>query len=581
MIDIKKFIDISKLYTEVVITEADIDWDEKDGPSKNNPLTILDPQPRGYGMDQGKIIIKRDDTYYQVDVSRERNRLMSDQKAYLGSSLPGYEYDPKNPQAPRNKNADAVFFPVQDVETAPSVDDSNEPSVSTQSDNTNDVDLNPRPTENADGDDPYGIINARQAVEAGQTFRQSDLDRGLAELKADQDAWDKENSNDSPASDDTSNTPKITAEIQAELEKRGLDKGIIGEPLTPEDIAALKQPAPSAGTTTAEPEVTGSGRGDGNAEVDRRRRDRNADDEEKVMSQPVNQIRPDLKRYIELLDKLDSDRNTIISGDPRRDRVVASYDFRDLITLVESKLLNEQLTQDEMEELKALHTKMQGYIGIDLELDDKIVPQLNRYLKLTNDKEPADTSREFDQTVDALDATDLKDGDKVTIDGKDADVKGSGDTQYFVHSGTETPIDKPKPPGPDDGTRGGQEPNRKPADTPPAAPAAQDELDATDQAQTGTEPKVQPKSMLGSKLDTTTPNLMKAYNKGGKKPMSAIKNMQTALSRLGFDPNGLDGKYGPGTFKAVQAFQKANNLTVDGQAGPTTMKQLQAKLNKK
>tara|TARA_R110000822_G_scaffold71171_3_gene171696 strand:+ start:3527 stop:5101 length:1575 start_codon:yes stop_codon:yes gene_type:complete len=524
MIDIKKFIDISKLYTEVVITEADIDWNEKDGPSKNNPLTILDPQPRGYGMDQGKIIIKRGDTYYQVDVSRERNRLMSDQKAYLGSSLPGYEYDPKNPQAPRNKNADAVYFPVQDVETAPSVDDNNLSKI-----------------------DPLKLANPKV----------DDTGKPL------------------PPGQDQS--PEDGAEASGNVEPRpGLN--MFGG-----DINQRRWDKKYGDTHNTDGTLKNVGRGDGNAEVDRRRRDRNADDEEKVMSQPVNQIRPDLKRYIELLDKLDSDRNTIISGDPRRDQVVASYDFRDLITLVESKLLNEQLTQDEMEELKALHTKMQGYIGIDLELDDKIVPQLNRYLKLTNDKEPADTSREFDQTVDALDATDLKDGDKVTIDGKDADVKGSGGAQYFVHSGTETPIDKPKPPGPDDGTRGGQEPNRKPADTPPAdtPPAAQDELDATDQAQTGTEPKVQPKSMLGSKLDTTTPNLMKAYNKGGKKPMSAIKNMQTALSRLGFDPNGLDGKYGPGTFKAVQAFQKANNLNVDGQAGPTTMKQLQAKLNKK
>ena len=71
--------------------------------------------------------------------------------------------------------------------------------------------------------------------------------------------------------------------------------------------------------------------------------------------------------------------------------------------------------------------------------------------------------------------------------------------------------------------------------------------------------------------DLTTPNIMKAYNDGGKQAMPTIKNMQTALSRLGFDPNGLDGKYGNGTFKAVQEFQKANGLAVDGQAGPSTM----------
>ena len=73
---------------------------------------------------------------------------------------------------------------------------------------------------------------------------------------------------------------------------------------------------------------------------------------------------------------------------------------------------------------------------------------------------------------------------------------------------------------------------------------------------------------------------MKAYNDGGKQAMPTIRNMQTALSRLGFDPNGIDGKYGNGTFKAVQAFQKANGLAVDGQAGPDTMKSMKAILDK-
>ena len=63
-------------------------------------------------------------------------------------------------------------------------------------------------------------------------------------------------------------------------------------------------------------------------------------------------------------------------------------------------------------------------------------------------------------------------------------------------------------------------------------------------------------SLLGRKLDLKTPNLMKAYNDGGKKAMPAIKNLQTALSRLGHDPNGLDGKYGKGTYAAVQHSKK-------------------------
>ena len=87
-------------------------------------------------------------------------------------------------------------------------------------------------------------------------------------------------------------------------------------------------------------------------------------------------------------------------------------------------------------------------------------------------------------------------------------------------------------------------------------------------------------------VSATTPekqynaNLMKAYNDGGKKAMPEIKDMQQKLKDLGFDPKGVDGKYGNGTYAAVQAFQKANNLTVDGQAGPNTLKAIDAAAGK-
>ena len=51
-------------------------------------------------------------------------------------------------------------------------------------------------------------------------------------------------------------------------------------------------------------------------------------------------------------------------------------------------------------------------------------------------------------------------------------------------------------------------------------------------------------SNLAGKLDVKTANLMKAYNDGGKQAMPAIKDLQTALGRLGHNPNGIDGKYG-------------------------------------
>jgi hypothetical protein len=77
-----------------------------------------------------------------------------------------------------------------------------------------------------------------------------------------------------------------------------------------------------------------------------------------------------------------------------------------------------------------------------------------------------------------------------------------------------------------------------------------------------------------AKAPAVSANLMKDYNAGGKKPMPAIKDLQTKLAAAGHDPNGIDGKYGPGTFKAVKEFQVAKGLKADGQAGPETIKAL-------
>ena len=54
-----------------------------------------------------------------------------------------------------------------------------------------------------------------------------------------------------------------------------------------------------------------------------------------------------------------------------------------------------------------------------------------------------------------------------------------------------------------------------------------------------------------------------------------VQTLQQRLSDLGFDPNGVDGTFGPGTEAAVRAFQAANNLTVDGRVGPNTLAALQ------
>ena len=229
----------------------------------------------------------------------------------------------------------------------------------------------------------------------------------------------------------------------------------------------------------------------------------------------------------------------------------------------------------------------------------------------TNTDAATEPNTTFDSINDAMKADNLKAGDIITIDGKEAEVGETDDgQQFFVHPGSDISIDKPKPPAPqgelsatdtaqtataataagddevgDDGMTdverqagAGQDPTGGVGGADAAAKAAQGQ-DNNPNAADGGGAAPSNGSLLGRKLDLKTPNLMKAFNDGGKKAMPAIRNMQTALSRLGFDPNGIDGKYGNGTFKAVQAFQKANGLAVDGQSGPETMKSMKASLD--
>lgn len=55
-----------------------------------------------------------------------------------------------------------------------------------------------------------------------------------------------------------------------------------------------------------------------------------------------------------------------------------------------------------------------------------------------------------------------------------------------------------------------------------------------------------------------------------------VTNLQQSLKNLGFDPKGVDGKFGPGTKNALIAFQKSKGLTADGIAGPATFAALQS-----
>lgn len=61
------------------------------------------------------------------------------------------------------------------------------------------------------------------------------------------------------------------------------------------------------------------------------------------------------------------------------------------------------------------------------------------------------------------------------------------------------------------------------------------------------------------------------------KPMmisSNVGKIQKALQNAGFNPNGIDNIFGLDTLKAIEAFQQANNLVVDGEVGKDTAEAL-------
>ena len=53
---------------------------------------------------------------------------------------------------------------------------------------------------------------------------------------------------------------------------------------------------------------------------------------------------------------------------------------------------------------------------------------------------------------------------------------------------------------------------------------------------------------------------------------STVRQIQTKLKSWGYYTGSVDGVYGSATEKAVRAFQQKNGLTVDGKAGPQTLK---------
>ncbi len=57
------------------------------------------------------------------------------------------------------------------------------------------------------------------------------------------------------------------------------------------------------------------------------------------------------------------------------------------------------------------------------------------------------------------------------------------------------------------------------------------------------------------------------------------EEIQTALKNAGYYEGDIDGKIGPKSKKAIEAFQAANNLKVDGKVGPKTWSLLSVHLS--
>ena len=65
-----------------------------------------------------------------------------------------------------------------------------------------------------------------------------------------------------------------------------------------------------------------------------------------------------------------------------------------------------------------------------------------------------------------------------------------------------------------------------------------------------------------------------ALSQRGAVNLPQVKELQDRLRAAGHDPGPSDGWYGKSTANAVKAYQEANGLTVDGDAGPQTLASL-------
>ncbi len=81
---------------------------------------------------------------------------------------------------------------------------------------------------------------------------------------------------------------------------------------------------------------------------------------------------------------------------------------------------------------------------------------------------------------------------------------------------------------------------------------------------------------LKSSVHVSAPEVIPAVGKDvtAQKNSYRLTDIQKALTNAGFNIGPIDGKLGPKTKKAIQAFQKKYNLTIDGIVGAKTWEKL-------
>lgn len=70
-----------------------------------------------------------------------------------------------------------------------------------------------------------------------------------------------------------------------------------------------------------------------------------------------------------------------------------------------------------------------------------------------------------------------------------------------------------------------------------------------------------------------------AVNTASAEALNHSQQIQTALKNAGFYSGKIDGKIGPGSKKAIEAFQQSKGLKADGKVGPKTWTALEQYLN--